>query len=90
MDYCYFISPNGTEHSVLKGNKVIVPALEYVGQGFELGDCTAEVKVSNETDVGKWTCHMGITSGKEVQNSFNVEFKGIVHFIFLKFTWNMS
>ena len=77
LDYCWFRSPNGTDYSVSNGGKTINGAIHYAGLGFELGDCTAEVRVANKSDAGQWSCYMGTTSGKELQTTFNVEFKGI-------------
>ncbi|KAL7291554.1 hypothetical protein TKK_0014809 [Trichogramma kaykai] len=72
LDYCWFRSPNGSYHSVIKGEKVKLPALKYVGLGLELGDCSAEVPVANESDNGQWSCHVGITNRDEVVRPFDV------------------
>lgn len=52
------------------------PALEYVGSGLELGDCTARIQEANKSDAGKWTCHMGIANGPELEVDFKVTLKG--------------
>ncbi|XP_058799613.1 uncharacterized protein LOC131669057 [Phymastichus coffea] len=72
LSYCWLRSPNGTIYSVLHSEKPKGLALKYVGTGLELGDCTALVSVANDTETGKWTCHMGITNGPEIETSLNV------------------
>ncbi|KAJ8668432.1 hypothetical protein QAD02_010095 [Eretmocerus hayati] len=72
LSYCWFRSPNGTIHSVFSGKNVKTPELAYNGSGLELGDCSAHVPEATLTDAGKWSCHMGVVDGPEVQSSFDV------------------
>ena len=64
-------------HSVIQSDREVQPpALKYTGKGLELGDCTVEIKASNETDAGQWSCHMGVANGPELETNFKVFIKG--------------
>ncbi|XP_001600422.2 uncharacterized protein LOC100115799 [Nasonia vitripennis] len=75
LSYCWLRSPNGTVHNVKMGKVVQQPALQYVGNGLELGDCTARVQDATKSDAGKWTCHMGVANGPELEVDFKVTLK---------------
>lgn len=76
LSYCWLRSPNGTVHPVFANREAEPPQLKYEGTGLELGDCTAKIENATETDAGKWTCHMGVRNGPELQASFQVTLKG--------------
>lgn len=79
LSYCWLRNPNGTVHSVIQTQKPEAPALKYAGDGLELGDCTAHVGIANDTHHGKWTCHMGIANGPEIESTLKVSVTGNIH-----------
>lgn len=81
LNYCWFRSPNGTVFPVSSVKNTKLTTLEYIGEGLELGDCSALIKQSTKTDAGKWTCHMGIEDGPEIDAEFEIVIKGKLMFV---------
>ncbi|GBO99713.1 hypothetical protein EVAR_805_1 [Eumeta japonica] len=57
--YCYFRSNNGTVFTVLPSESNA--GFDYVGNGFEAGECGIRLKHISVSDFGRWTCHVGVT-----------------------------
>ncbi|XP_026332157.1 uncharacterized protein LOC113239386 isoform X2 [Hyposmocoma kahamanoa] len=63
IKYCYFRAPNGTTYSVSPGTKH--PLMEYVGAGFDAGECGIRYKgltspVNGHWNSETWSCHVGL------------------------------
>ncbi|KOB77914.1 Uncharacterized protein OBRU01_03354 [Operophtera brumata] len=63
--YCYFRGPNGTTFSVSPG--MTSPDMEYVGAGFEAGECGVRLHGMRYGDSGRWSCHVGLVGDAEEQ-----------------------
>ncbi|KAJ0172152.1 hypothetical protein K1T71_012125 [Dendrolimus kikuchii] len=61
--YCYFRRQNGTTFSV--GQATSTAAMEYVGAGFEAGECGVRFRNMVADDSGSWSCHVGLKSDTE-------------------------
>ncbi|XP_043481131.1 uncharacterized protein LOC122510502 [Leptopilina heterotoma] len=71
LDYCWFLSPNGTAYSVSK-NRRSPTDLTYQGSGLEFGECGAVVEVADNSHDGNWSCHMGASNTTEMTARISV------------------
>ncbi|CAG9793340.1 unnamed protein product [Diatraea saccharalis] len=56
--YCYFRADNGTIFNVNPG--MSTDSMEYVGAGFEAGECGVMMHKLQQVDSGLWSCHVGL------------------------------
>lgn len=68
IEYCWFRHPNGTafsipEHHIWTENS----EFWYHGNGFKLGECGITVKISNVSDSGIWSCHVGTIAVSQME-----------------------
>ncbi|XP_028157281.1 uncharacterized protein LOC114350613 [Ostrinia furnacalis] len=70
--YCYFRARNGTVFSISPSTQSDV--MEYVGAGFDAGECGIRFRNLQERDSGAWSCHVGFTdaTAEEQRASFSV------------------
>ncbi|KAJ0172151.1 hypothetical protein K1T71_012124 [Dendrolimus kikuchii] len=70
--YCYFRRQNGTIFNVSPG--MSTPTMEYVGAGFESGECGVRFHNLLPTDAGTWNCAVGLHNDTAVEQrvSFTV------------------
>lgn len=57
--------------------------MEYVGAGFEAGDCGVKFHSMSHTDSGNWGCHVGLVREHEEQRdtfALNIQGKGALLF----------
>ncbi|KAG6464790.1 hypothetical protein O3G_MSEX014730 [Manduca sexta] len=60
ISYCYFRARNGTTFSVDPDTSST--HLEYVGSGFDAGECGVRFKKLVAGDSGQWSCHVGLAN----------------------------
>ncbi|CAF4880530.1 unnamed protein product [Pieris macdunnoughi] len=59
--YCYFRASNGTVFDVFPGQS------NYVGAGFDAGECGIRFSGLSANDSGTWSCHVGLTDASKEQ-----------------------
>ncbi|XP_045517079.1 uncharacterized protein LOC123709652 [Pieris brassicae] len=59
--YCYFRASNGTIFHVSPGQS------NYVGAGFDAGECGVRFPGLSANDSGTWSCHVGLTDASQEQ-----------------------
>ncbi|CAH0677897.1 unnamed protein product [Spodoptera exigua] len=68
--YCYFRSPNGTVFNV--GPSLSSDTYEYVGNGFDSGECGVKFHQLGIDHTGPWSCSVGMTNFEERTDTFEV------------------
>ncbi|XP_022815519.1 uncharacterized protein LOC111348841 [Spodoptera litura] len=68
--YCYFRSPNGTVFNV--GPSLASESYEYVGNGFDSGECGVKFNELGTDHTGTWSCSVGMTNFEERSDAFEV------------------
>lgn len=81
LDYCWFLSPNGTAYTVSK-KRSSPTDLTYQGSGLEFGECGAVLEVADNSHDGNWSCHMGASQTTEMTARISVTVAGLYKVVF--------
>ncbi|KAJ8711831.1 hypothetical protein PYW08_008785 [Mythimna loreyi] len=77
--YCYYRSANGT--IINMSPSMSTEDYEYIGNGFDAGDCGIRIKNLQASDHGRWSCNVGHVHSDE-------EHRGIIEvFVTERTTW---